>query len=124
MVISLKRRMNRITVFFCIHFGVTSLLLNGELKGEMCIDRVCKFKMDVEFYQTMKYRYTKDGGLYRVFFDGTNFWTNVSNGNSIKTIQVFPNETIIADGVERDVLVINKQLPGPTLEVMEGSEVC
>ena len=34
-----------------------------------------------------------------------------------------PDRVITADGYVRDVIVINDQFPGPTLEVMEGSQV-
>jgi len=33
------------------------------------------------------------------------------------------NETITADGVQRNVILVNDQFPGPTLEVMEGAQV-
>ena len=32
-------------------------------------------------------------------------------------------EAITADGVQRNVIVVNDQFPGPTLEVMEGAQV-
>ncbi|XP_066264318.1 uncharacterized protein [Branchiostoma lanceolatum] len=32
-------------------------------------------------------------------------------------------ETITADGVQRNVIVVNDQFPGPTLEVMEGAQM-
>jgi FtsP/CotA-like multicopper oxidase with cupredoxin domain len=33
------------------------------------------------------------------------------------------SEVITADGYRRDVITINGQFPGPTIEVMEGAQV-
>ena len=33
------------------------------------------------------------------------------------------SDVITADGLSRNVIVINEQFPGPTLEVMEGVQV-
>ena len=37
---------------------------------------------------------------------------------------VDPDEIIMADGYQRNVIAINDQMPGPVIEVMEGAEVC
>ena len=34
------------------------------------------------------------------------------------------SDVITADGFSRNVIVINEQFPGPTIEVMEGVQVC
>ncbi len=34
------------------------------------------------------------------------------------------DDVITADGVQRSLITINGVFPGPTLQIMEGSEVC
>ena len=40
-----------------------------------------------------------------------------------RNIDDLTSDVITADGVKRNVIVINGQFPGPTLEVAEGSQV-
>ena len=37
---------------------------------------------------------------------------------------VDPDKVVTAGGFIRSVIVINHQFPGPTIEVMDGAEVC
>ena len=108
--------MERIAVYFWIHFCVSLIL--SEVEAAICSDAICKFELNVSFLRTMSYR-DKDGGLNPVFLDGVNLQANVSG----QVLTLSPNDVIIADGFERDVIVFNGQLPGPTIEVMEGSLV-
>ena len=40
-----------------------------------------------------------------------------------RCIDDITNDVITANGVKRNVIVVNGQFPGPTLEVAEGSQV-
>ena len=113
--------MDRITLLGWIHFCALSIISNGHVKvqAEICTEAVCKFELDVSFFRTMTYR-DKTGGLNPVFLDGSQLQATVGG----KIQKLLPNDVIPADGYGRDVIVFNKQLPGPTLEVMEGSLVC
>ncbi|CAH1274669.1 Hypp5360 [Branchiostoma lanceolatum] len=89
----------------------------------MCTDAVCEFTLVVRYAWTM----THTGSNGKV--NGVKILTN---GSLQVKNSVFPDvdgpivpmeEVITADGVQRNVIVVNEQFPGPTLEVMEGAQV-
>ena len=68
------------------------------------------------------------GRLFDVEADGPDIriistpW--VPPGNPNVGMIVDPAEVITADGIPRNIITINGQFPGPTLEVMEHAQVC
>ena len=101
--------------------------------SEICYSRVCKFDLVISGQESHVYRPADfvGPGTFDVDIDGqdlrvvnssfrpTEIWPNVIG-------QVVPNplDVITLDGVKRIIITINGQFPGPTLEVVEGAEVC
>lgn len=95
-------------------------------ESEFCFASICEFTFVVSESRTMTFR-TEDGSAsYDVKMDekGTlklapNLWhTQVPN------ITLTPAKVHTADGSgRRNIILVNGQFPGPTLEVMEGAEV-
>jgi len=113
--------MDPIIAFCWIQFWAWSILSNGltEVQAAICTYQVCHFDLNVSLFRTMTYR-DEAGGLNPVFLNGVELQTNVEG--QLRTLS--PKDIIVADGFERDVIVFNGQLPGPTIEVMEGAQVC
>ncbi|XP_066264314.1 uncharacterized protein [Branchiostoma lanceolatum] len=92
--------------------------------AEMCTDDVCEFTLVVRRARTMTHT-GSDGMVHGVEI--------LKNGSLQNKYVVFSGdidgpivpveETITADGVQRNVILLNDQFPGPTLEVMEGAQV-
>lgn len=85
----------------------------------ICTSRQCTFHLDVTLYKTMTYR-DEYLMLRPVQLNGSQLQANV-NGD-IRNLSA--SEVILADGFPRDVILINGQFPGPTIEVTEGAQVC
>ncbi|XP_066272659.1 uncharacterized protein [Branchiostoma lanceolatum] len=93
--------------------------------AEMCTDDVCEFTLVVRRAKTMTHTGSDDkvngieilrnGSLQVKVHVG---WAKDTDGPIVPV-----EETITADGVQRNVIVVNDQFPGPTLEVMEGAQV-
>jgi len=70
-----------------------------------------------------------DGKVFNVQLNGTrlqvveNSLRVVADYSTIIGRTVNPDDVITTDGYSRDVIVINDQFPGPTIEVMEGVQV-
>jgi hypothetical protein len=94
--------------------------------AEICTQSVCEYKWKVRHARTMTY--SKDGKTYNVALNGTKLqvvrnelYKNSQNGLFGQTVS--PDDVITADGRPRNVIVINDQFPGPSIEVLEGAEV-
>jgi len=85
----------------------------------ICTDHVCSYQFDVSLHKTMMYR-DEYLHLNPVQLNGTQLQVKVVH--EVRTVS--PDDVILADGFSREVIVFNEQLPGPTIEVMEGAEVC
>ncbi|XP_019638279.1 PREDICTED: L-ascorbate oxidase-like [Branchiostoma belcheri] len=90
--------------------------------AQRCTDDVCEFTLAVRYARTMTH--TARNG----YVTGVDLLTN----GSLKVRDflwerdgpIVPvEETITADGAQRNVILVNGQFPGPTLEVMEGAQV-
>jgi len=113
--------MDPITAFCWIQLYALLILSNGlsDVQAKICSGPVCKFKLDVRNFRTMTYR-DQTGSLHPVYLDGADLKTNIRD--RVQTLT--PNDVIVADGFERDIILFNGMLPGPTIEVMEGVQVC
>jgi hypothetical protein len=94
-------------------------------RSELCEDIVCKYRFVIRHRRTMTF-YQNDY-TFPVISNGTRL-TLTTNGYIDKTdprlgSTVNPDDVITADGVSRDVITINEQFPGPTIEVLRGSRV-
>ncbi|CAH1249449.1 Hypp8609 [Branchiostoma lanceolatum] len=93
--------------------------------AEMCTDDVCEFTLIVRRARTMTHtgsdgkvngvEILRNGSLQVKVHVG---WAEDTDGPIVPV-----EETITADGVQRNVILVNDQFPGPTLEVMEGAQV-
>ena len=94
----------------------------------LCTDPICRYRLVVQRRQTMTT--IIDGTTFRVAMDtGGKF---VVPETRFKTAAEFPdvigkfvdaNDVITADGVSRDLITVNDQFPGPTIEVLHESRV-
>jgi hypothetical protein len=96
--------------------------------GQICTSDVCSYTWDVRWATTMTYR-TPDGQkAFDVALNGTNLQIVANSyhpAGSDPLIGSFvdPSHVHTADGVKKYIIETNGQFPGPTIEVMEGSEV-
>ncbi|XP_035661520.1 L-ascorbate oxidase-like [Branchiostoma floridae] len=92
--------------------------------AEMCTDDVCEFTLVVRQARTMTYTGSdgKVNGIEILKNGSLQDKYSLSQGDMDGPI-VPVEETITADGVQRNVILVNDQFPGPTLEVMEGAQV-
>jgi hypothetical protein len=107
-----------------------------ELKsGNVCTEKICKFHLTLRDEISMT-RKVRPG---RIWKSGETFLLELQNGSLLQKLGTFyeqetyhdlakeivniTDDVITADGVRRPIITINDVFPGPTLEVMEGSEV-
>ncbi|XP_078620738.1 uncharacterized protein LOC144887397 [Branchiostoma floridae x Branchiostoma japonicum] len=109
-----------------LHAFVLACLCVTMATTQRCSDDVCEFTLVVRYARTMTHTGNADGSVH-----GIEILTNGSLQDVYSFSQagvmdgpIVPvNETITADGVQRNVILVNDQFPGPTLEVMEGAQV-
>ncbi|KAI8496477.1 hypothetical protein Bbelb_257760 [Branchiostoma belcheri] len=90
---------------------------------QRCADDVCEFTLVVRYARTMMHT-GSDGTVTRVEILTNGSLLAIDERAGDKEGSIVPvNETITADGVQRNVILVNDQFPGPTLEVMEGAQV-
>lgn len=97
-------------------FWIFLMTLQGccGVRATICVGPVCEYQLNVGLITTMTYE-DDNAALHQVYLNGTQLQIV---GNDNETLS--PDDTIIADGFIRDVILFNGQLPGPTIEVMEG----
>ena len=99
------------------------------VRCEICTESPCVYDFVVR--TTMSMTYGTAEGLYNVKTNGQKL--EIAE-NSFRRADEFPNnlyvgkevnpyDVITLDGNPRTIIVINDQFPGPTIEVMEGTEV-
>jgi len=110
-----------------VHVLFLLIPMTSSVVGKVCQGPVCEFPFVVRRAQTMTTNI--DGRVFNVQLNGTRLQVVE---NSFQRSEIFPDiigrtvnpdDVITADGYSRDVIVINDQFPGPTLEVMEGVQV-
>jgi len=107
--------------------GLFLFILMTSTAGEVCRGPVCEFQFVVDVAETMTTKI--DGKVFNVQLNGTRLQVVESSlRQAVKYPDVIgrtvnPDDVITTDGYPRDVIVINDQFPGPTIEVMEGVEV-
>ena len=104
--------------------------------GNVCKEKICKFHLTLRDEMSMT-RKVMDG---RIWQSGETFLLELKNGSLVQKLGTFyqqktyedlenmniqnvTDNVITADGVQRPLITINGVFPGPTLEVIEGSEV-
>ncbi|KAI0210646.1 Laccase-1 [Lamellibrachia satsuma] len=95
--------------------------------GKLCVGPVCEYKFVVRRTRTMTY--AAGHHVFNVALNGSRLQVVE---NAYRTKERYPHhigqfvnasDVITADGFSRNVIVINEQFPGPTIEVMEGVQV-
>ena len=118
--------------FSCCRQPAFQKLLN---KNEICREKICKFRLTLRDEMSMTRR-VRPG---RIWTPGETFLLDLKDGKLVQKLGTFyqqntyrdmgnvevnvTDEVLTADGVQRALITINDVFPGPTLEVMEGSEV-
>lgn len=111
------------------------VIQNALEKNDICREEVCKFTLTLRDAMSMTRR-VRPG---RIWKPGETFLLELDNGKLKQKLGTFyqqpmyrdmedvevnvTDDVITADGVMRALVTINDVFPGPTLEVMEGSEV-
>jgi len=114
-------------LFLSETIGLFLFILMTSTAGEVCRGPVCEFRFVVSLAETMTTRI--DGKVFNVQLNGTrlqvveNSLRRAVDYPDIIGRTVNPDDVITVDGYSRDVIVINDQFPGPTIEVMEGVQV-
>jgi hypothetical protein len=111
---------------FVISLFSVATLTTTVARADICTQSVCEYTWIVRHARTMTY--VRAGKTYNVALNGSRLEVvkNDYRRYSKKDIYgqaVSPDDVITADGRPRDVIVINDQFPGPTIEVLEESEV-
>ncbi|CAH1252822.1 Hypp1020 [Branchiostoma lanceolatum] len=99
--------------------------------GEICGDAVCSYRFVVRRARTMTHTRTVQGWEQNNQVSITNdghleLFTTLtldSNRDDVNGTRVSADDVITADGVQRNVILVNGQFPGPAIEVMEGAQV-
>lgn len=117
----------------CLSFFVlrvlSSLLPLECVIGDVCSKPVCEFDFVITRKQTMTYVHRPGGRTFNVALNGsslvvvTNGLRSQDSNPDVIGMTVDPRHVITADGFPRDVIVVNGQFPGPTIEVLEGSQI-
>ena len=119
--------MEKARIFFAL--CILTALYSQTLRCEICTESPCVYDFVVR--TTMSMTYGTPDGLYNVKTNGQKL--EIAE-NSFRRADDFPNnlyvgqevnpyDVITLDGNPRTIIVINDQFPGPTIEVMEGTEV-
>lgn len=105
-----------LVLLWCIVFDgrLTSLIVAGEI----CTNATCVYDFKVTEYESMTYRDESDV-LWDVYLNGTQLQADV-NG---ETILLSQDDIVVADGYKRSIMTINRQFPGPTIEVLNGTQI-
>ena len=95
--------------------------------AEICLEPICEYNFIVRHSRTMMYWHT-ERDVYNVKLDGDKLKLAPSlyrpeGSTDVIGKVVNANDVITADGYVRDIITINGQFPGPTIEVAEGSQV-
>ena len=104
------------------------LISSHETNASICTAAVCKYNFVLRRHKTMTYTALDSNGnriIYDVKLNGgilTTASDSLQDSNSGQIVS--PDDVITADGYSpRYVITINDQFPGPTIEVMQGSQV-
>ena len=115
--------------------GLMSLLILSQqdigCRAEICTRDVCEYDFVLRYSQSMVWfdRADADGSVhsYDVQLNGSDLVISPnsfrSQSNSMIGTVVSPEDVITADGFQRNIITINGEFPGPTLEVMAGAQV-
>lgn len=104
-----------------------SLSLLDITRGEVCRDDVCEFILVVRHERTMTYR-PATGKPYKVFLNSQSeleIEETVFKKDDDPMVGVIVNasDVVTGAGITRNIITVNGTIPGPTLEVEEGSQV-
>lgn len=99
--------------------------LTSEIRTELCLEKVCNYTLVIE--QRSSHLFKDAEARYEVTLDGSalvikpNLFRDKLVGRRVPEHK--NRHVITLDGHQRDVIVINDHFPGPTMEVLEGSQV-
>ena len=102
---------------------VSTLCCYTPADAELCQGPICEYTFVIRHSRTMTYR--RDYNVYNVGMEGKDLVLLNSSYHIAPTEGrvVTPADVHTADGVPRNIIVINGEFPGPAIEVMEGTQV-
>ena len=98
---------------------------------DICTSNECSYEFTVRRVMSLTHRPPGSSQLYNVILNDTVLQHAENSFNpkdksphdGVVGTPVDPDDVISLDGNPRNVIVINDQFPGPTIEVMEGAQV-
>ena len=98
---------------------------------DICTSNECSYDFTVRRVMSMTHRPPGSSQLYNVILNDTvlqhaeNSFTpkDLPPHKDVVGTSVDPDDVITLDGNPRNVIIINDQFPGPTIEVMEDAQV-
>ena len=98
--------------------------------AEICTDSRCEYHFDVRRQRSMTWTNPDNGAEYNVGLNTSNNQLQlipncqrIPGSDPLLGSYVPADEVITAGGYIRNVITVNGQFPGPSIEVMEGTEV-
>ena len=98
--------------------------------ADICTKDICEFHLDIRRIRTMTYAKPDGSGSYNVVLDPTNNKLKIvpnllrtPGSDPLLDTYIEAEKVVTAGGYIRNVITMNGQFPGPSIEVMEGAEV-
>lgn len=108
------------------HIFYSLLIIQTVVKCDICPGPICEFTLVISHARTMVYK-EDQAGAYSVELNGTRLQIAENSyrrrPDPMIGREVNASDVITADGLPRNIYVINGKFPGPALEVVEGSKV-
>ena len=101
------------------------VLFYPEAKSESCFKSICEFTLVVTNSRSMSFKHDA-GSVYDVELQQNGTLSLATNRFHLEVpnITLSPDMVHTADGTKaRNIILVNDRFPGPTLEIMEGSEI-
>lgn len=106
-------------------FCLSMVLFYPEAKSESCFKSICEFTLVVTNSRSMSFKHDVRH-VYDVELQQNGRLSLATNRFHLKVpnITLSPDMVHTADGTKaRNIILVNDRFPGPTLEIMEGSEI-
>jgi hypothetical protein len=112
-----------------LHAFLIALCLSAAT-AEICTADVCEYEFEIRWHRTMTYAKSDGSGSYNVELDASNGSLKivpnslrVAGSDPLIGTYIDPDLVITAGGFIRNVITVNGQMPGPSIEVMAGAQV-
>ena len=111
-----------------MYFTILIVLIIAVATAEICDKKICSYEFVIRRVRSMTYQ-AENSEVYSTIWNGTHLEVVMNRFRKFEADMavigkaVKMEEVITLDGFVRNVIVVNGKFPGPTIEVMEGSQV-